>query len=133
MTYFIFNASDESLCMITSIINPNYETEDYLIAVYDGEFEDGFEWSYDGSNIGTDPQDPYDHYGRAIKGDAIVIDQAIIDQMEADAAAIQYQYDRKNEYPSIGDQLDALFHAGVFPADMAAKIQAVKDAYPKPE
>lgn len=35
------------------------------------------------------------------------------------------------EYPSIGDQLDALFHAGVFPADMAEKIQAVKDKYPK--
>jgi hypothetical protein len=24
-----------------------------------------------------------------------------------------------------------LFHAGVFPADMAATIQAVKDKYPK--
>jgi hypothetical protein len=35
-------------------------------------------------------------------------------------------------YPSIGDQLDALFHAGVFPDDMAAQIQAVKDANPKP-
>ena len=35
------------------------------------------------------------------------------------------------EYPSIGDQLDALFHAGVFPAEMAAQIQAVKDKYPK--
>ena len=38
---------------------------------------------------------------------------------------------RKSEYPSIGDQLDALFHAGVFPDDMAAQIQAVKDKYPK--
>jgi hypothetical protein len=38
---------------------------------------------------------------------------------------------RAKEYPSIGDQLDALFHAGVFPADMAATIQAVKDKYPK--
>jgi len=43
----------------------------------------------------------------------------------------QYKYERKNEYPSIGDQLDALFHAGVFPEDMAATIQAVKDKYPK--
>jgi hypothetical protein len=39
---------------------------------------------------------------------------------------------RSIEYPSIGDQLDALFHAGVFPEDMAAKIQAVKDNNPKP-
>jgi hypothetical protein len=41
----------------------------------------------------------------------------------------QYKKDRK--YPPIGDQLDALFHAGVFPAEMAAEIQAVKDKYPK--
>lgn len=132
MTYFIFNASDKSLYLITSIINPNYETEDYLIATFDGDFESGFEWSYDDSNIGTNPEDPYDHYGKAIKGDAIVIEQVVIDQMEADAASVQYQYDRKNKYPSIGDQLDALFHAGVFPEEMAVKIQAVKDAYPKP-
>ena len=38
---------------------------------------------------------------------------------------------RRSEYPSIGDQLDALFKAGAFPDDMAAKIQAVKDKYPK--
>lgn len=43
----------------------------------------------------------------------------------------EYQRLRALEYPSIGDQLDALFHAGVFPADMAVKIQAVKDKYPK--
>jgi len=42
-----------------------------------------------------------------------------------------YDKKRKTEYPSIGDQLDALFHAGVFPTDMAAQIQAIKDKYPK--
>jgi hypothetical protein len=46
-------------------------------------------------------------------------------------ALTQYQRDRAAEYPAIGDQLDALFHAGVFPADMAAALQAVKDKYPK--
>ena len=44
-----------------------------------------------------------------------------------------YKEKRICEYPPIGDQLDALFHAGVFPADMEAKIQAVKDKYPKEE
>lgn len=44
-----------------------------------------------------------------------------------------YYYLRKAEYPSIGDQLDALFAAGVFPEEMAAKLQAIKDKYPKPE
>lgn len=50
---------------------------------------------------------------------------------EALVAAESYKVNRVAEYPSIGDQLDALFHAGVFPDDMAAKIQAVKDKYPK--
>lgn len=38
---------------------------------------------------------------------------------------------RKQEYPSIGDQLDALFKAGLLPPEMAEKLQAVKDKYPK--
>jgi hypothetical protein len=46
-------------------------------------------------------------------------------------AAIPYTVNRVSEYPPIGDQLDALFHAGVFPDEMAAKIQAVKEKYPK--
>ena len=51
-------------------------------------------------------------------------------EWQAEQDATQYQRDRK--YPPIGDQLDALFHAGVFPEDMAAQLQAVKDAHPKP-
>lgn len=43
----------------------------------------------------------------------------------------QYKQQRVAEYPSIGDQLDALFHAGVFPEAMVAEIQAIKDKYPK--
>jgi hypothetical protein len=46
-------------------------------------------------------------------------------------ASIPYTEKRIAEYPSIGDQLDALFHAGVFPPEMSARIQAVKDKYPK--
>jgi len=49
----------------------------------------------------------------------------------AKLSATKYQRDRAASYPAIGDQLDALFHAGVFPADMAAILQAVKDKYPK--
>ena len=51
--------------------------------------------------------------------------------LEAEYDAHQYSRSRVTEYPAIGDQLDALFHAGVFPAEMAAEIQAVKDKYPK--
>jgi hypothetical protein len=46
-------------------------------------------------------------------------------------AELTYAQKRAAEYPPIGDQLDALFHAGVFPAEMAALVQAVKTKYPK--
>jgi len=45
--------------------------------------------------------------------------------------ALTYAEKRKTEYPAIGDQLDALYHAGVFPAEIAALLRAVKDKYPK--
>jgi hypothetical protein len=50
---------------------------------------------------------------------------------QAELAKTQYQRNRASEYPPIGDQLDALFKAGAFPADMAATLQAVKNKYPK--
>jgi hypothetical protein len=60
-------------------------------------------------------------------------------EINAEVTRLQVEYDAKEysrkrapEYPPIGDQLDALFKAGAFPTDMAAKIQAVKDKYPKP-
>lgn len=43
-----------------------------------------------------------------------------------------YSQTRAANYPTIGDQLDALFHAGAFNAEMTAQIQSVKDAFPKP-
>jgi len=44
-----------------------------------------------------------------------------------------YKYNRVKEYPSIGDQLDALWKGGDAAAEMLAKVQAVKTKYPKPE
>ena len=52
-------------------------------------------------------------------------------ELEADYDAKEYQRKRQPEYPEIGDQLDALYHAGVFPAEMTATLKAVKDKYPK--
>jgi len=59
-------------------------------------------------------------------------------QEEIDAEVIRlqaledYQAPRRAEYPSIGDQLDSLYHAGTFDSTMTAAIKAVKDKYPKP-
>ena len=71
--------------------------------------------------------------------DGVAFDDAG-NQVNYDESAVQAYIDahayidlRLAEYPSIGDQLDALFKAGVFPEEMAAKIQAIKDKYPKPE
>jgi hypothetical protein len=55
-----------------------------------------------------------------------------IEELKIQNERTKYQKQRALEYPSIGDQLDSLFHAGVFPEDMAEKIQEVKDKYPKP-
>jgi hypothetical protein len=52
-------------------------------------------------------------------------------EWQAEYDSTEYQRKRDPEYPPIGDQLDALFHAGVFPADMAAQLKAVKDKYPR--
>ncbi len=49
----------------------------------------------------------------------------------ADKQANKYQRDRANEYPSIVDQLDYIYHNGVtkWKTDM---ITPVKEKYPKP-
>jgi hypothetical protein len=61
-------------------------------------------------------------------------------KVEIDLAAVNawvdpntYKYNRVAEYPSIGDQLDALWKGGDAAAEMLAKVQAVKTKYPKPE
>jgi hypothetical protein len=71
-----------------------------------------------------------------IRGDvAYDANENIVEYNEATVQAYinanEYKSKRVAEYPSIGDQLDALFHAGVFPSDMAEQIQAIKDKYPK--
>ncbi len=39
---------------------------------------------------------------------------------------------RRVEYPSLGDQLDAMWKGGSAASDMQAKITAIKTKYPKP-
>ena len=52
-------------------------------------------------------------------------------EMEAEYDALQYQRDRKPEYPAIADQLDYIYHNGIakWKSDM---VKPVKDAHPKP-
>jgi hypothetical protein len=53
------------------------------------------------------------------------------DAVEALVASEAYKAKRAAEYPSIGDQLDALWKGGDAAAEMLARVQAVKEKYPK--
>lgn len=55
-----------------------------------------------------------------------------VEELKGRQVVGEYRNKRIGEYPSIGDQLDALYHAGVFPEEMASKIAAVKNKFPKP-
>ena len=53
------------------------------------------------------------------------------DAVQAYVDAHAYIAKRQAEYPSIGDQLDALWKGGDAQAEMLAKVLAVKEKYPK--
>lgn len=74
-----------------------------------------------------------------LEDDAPVFVRAVSDeeiarqeQSLAEIQQTQYQIFRAAEYPSIGDQLDALWKGGDAATEMLARVQAVKDKYPKP-
>jgi len=54
---------------------------------------------------------------------------AKVAELQAEYKANQYQRDRANEYPSIVDQLDDLYHNGY--DGWKATIEAIKNKYPK--
>ena len=61
-------------------------------------------------------------------GNEVAYDKAAV-QAYVDAHA--YIAKRASEYPSIGDQLDALWKGGAEAEAMLAKVQAVKQKFPK--
>ena len=61
--------------------------------------------------------------------------QEFIESMESPALQPKpagYVEKRVSEYPSIGDQLDALWKGGDAAADMLTRVQDIKTKYPKP-
>ena len=69
-------------------------------------------------------------YGYTAPTDQEIIDTIAI--VEIEEIATKYQRDRKAEYPSIGDQLDALWKGGTDADVMKSQILEVKATYPKP-
>jgi hypothetical protein len=84
----------------------------------ESEFNSEVDWS---DNDGVEISSPY-------TWDEV---SAEMNTLTAADAANAYKQKREDSYPDIGDQLDALYHAGVFPDDMSATLKAVKDANPK--
>jgi hypothetical protein len=115
--------NNEIICVTDNLEGMSFGENDdnIVITTLDSEYDPDYDYSYDVDTL------------VATQGTLKVVDPAVEQQLLDDWNSIKYQEDRKNIYPDIGDQLDDLFHAGAFSDDMAAKIQAVKDAHPKPE
>jgi len=67
----------------------------------------------------------YDINGNEVSYDSDAV-QTLVDSKA-------YIDSRRDEYPSIGDQLDMIFKAGLGGDEFQAAIQEIKDKYPKPE
>jgi len=83
-----------------------------------------FAYEADGSQDSIIPSD----YVEITETEATEI---VKEKQDEQFSSLSYAQKRAMEYPSIGDQLDALYKAGVFPDDMAEQIAEVKAKYPK--
>lgn len=100
-----------------------YTLEDYLVGLHEGQW---FGWSDSKNKV---------YANLVIHSDDAKPSEA---DCNAGVAAMQKTYDdaayqrsRVAEYPSIGDQLDMIYHNGDGGAEFQAAIKAVKDKYPK--
>lgn len=87
---------------------------------------------YPNACIIDDTEGVFDKDGNKIQIDINLINQEV-ERLNNYESSIEYKKQRAREYPSIGDQLDALWKGGETAAEMLAKVQAVKAKYPKPE
>ena len=108
--------------------------QDYLITLHSGTW---FEWIDSKNKI----------YSNLKLSDKVSVNGEVVDnpfslpteeectdglaQLQSDYDAKEYSRNRAKEYPSIGDQLDYIYHNGVtkWKTDM---ITPVKEKYPKP-
>jgi len=61
----------------------------------------------------------------------VTVQQSLIDAARVELDKLSYQYNRKNEYPNYGVQLDYIYHNGIdkWKTDI---VDPVKKKYPKP-
>lgn len=117
------------------VYNYHPETKHYIGTSYADEspLEPGV-WLHPSHSTVTKPLDPEENKLVVFNEETghWEYQDIITQEEEEEIKPLTYQQQRIMNYPSIGDQLDSLFKAGVFPEEMAEQIQAVKDAFPKP-
>jgi len=62
-------------------------------------------------------------------GNEVTVEQSKVDEARTELNKLDYQWKRAEEYPSVVDQLDLIFHSGI--DAWKAKIKETKDKYPK--
>ena len=62
-------------------------------------------------------------------GNKITLEQSKIDAARTELSKLDYKFKREQEYPSVVDQLDDIYHNGI--DGWKATIKATKDKYPK--
>ena len=123
----IFDKQGNLLITTSGDIPSSHNTKDYVIVdlMEDEQFD--FRYKY---VINED--------GFATKGELKEIDHEEVARIDNEQEAIKYQKDRASEYPSIGNQLDMLWHAmnnGEIPKanTFFDAIETVKTSFPKPQ
>lgn len=104
--------------------------------VDDALFASGKKFNYEGDTPANESE--YNAKGIVWAEDETPMTWADIQTKITELEALEYAEDRAKAYPSIGDQLDTLYHAIDADADLKSKfadfhtaIKAVKDANPK--
>ena len=70
-------------------------------------------------------------YKGAFNSDLTKIDVELskVDEARVELSKLDYEWKREQEYPSVVDQLDLIYHSGI--DAWKAKIKETKDKYPK--
>ena len=124
MTYItIVNTTPDNKIAKFQEYETKQEADDHILRVKD---------SFPNAFVVERPE-PYvlDYMAVNVGAKTITFDKARWDSDQAVITSTQYQRDRREEYPPIGDQLDALWKGGSHADEMKAKVNKVKSDIPK--
>ena len=110
MKYIYLNTETDKIILISKKKEENHPAEEYMV-------NEDFDL--------TKEMDDMENEGQKIKLEGFLTATECLERYNAD-----YATKRINEYPSMEEQLDNIFHNGV--DAWKADIQAIKTAHPKP-